>query len=236
MTRIAIVDDEIEMQHLLSAYIQQFAAETAAKFEVDIYDDGDQLLFDEARRYDIILLDIQMARTNGMEVAKEIRSRDPSVILAFITNMANYAIHGYAVDAMDFVVKPVSYIALSQSLKKATQRLKKRDTISLQLSHDGGFLKLNVADLLYIENYGHKLILHTEMENYTTYGTLKNMEKDLKDADFFRCNNCYLVNLAHVDSVRQDMVHIKGISLRVSRPKKKAFMEALADYIGGATK
>ena len=95
---------------------------------------------------------------------------------------------------------------------------------------------MNTMDILYIESFGHRLLIHTLTEDYYVTDSMKNMEQQLQSYDFFRCNNSYIVNLAHVESVQRNVVLIGKSELQISRPKKKAFMDALADYIGGITK
>ncbi len=236
MINIAIVEDEIKVQNLLKEYIHQYELENKEKFEVSIFSDGDKIAYEYQAKYDIIFLDIQMKRMNGMDAAKMIRTMDVDVIIIFITNMASFAIQGYSVDAMDFVLKPVPYFAFSEQLKKAVTRLKKRSKFYLAVPFEEGIVRLDVSNISHIESYGHRLILYTNEQQYTITDTMKNMEEKLLSHHFFRCNNCYLVNLSLVESVQQNTVIVAGIPLQVSRPKKKAFMDALADYIGGIAK
>lgn len=87
--------------------------------------------------------------------AAEIRKLDTEVVIIFITNMAQYAIRGYAVDAMDYVLKPVSYFAFGQRLDRAIGRIKKRETHYIVVPTRGGVQKLDVSRLYYVESRGH---------------------------------------------------------------------------------
>ena len=102
-----------------------------------------------------------MEHMDGMKAAEWIRNLDEEVILIFITNMAQYAIRGYAVDALDYVLKPVSYFAFSQRLNRAIGRMKKREQKVIMVNIKGGAVRVNVANIYYIESQGHTLILHT---------------------------------------------------------------------------
>lgn len=236
MIRIAIVEDEIQVQQQLAGYIREFEKESGERFEVTIFSDGDEITDEYQAVYDIIFLDIQMRRVDGMQAAEQIRQLDTDVILIFITNMANYAIRGYAVDAMDFVLKPVPYFAFSQELKKAVSRLKLQTKQYLLLPVESGVIRMEAAKITYIESVSRRLVIHSIDEAYTIYGTLKEMEEKLAGQYFFRCNNCYLVNLSYVEGVKNNMVIVSGSELQISRPRKKAFMAALADYVGGVIK
>ncbi|WP_316043936.1 LytTR family DNA-binding domain-containing protein [Ohessyouella blattaphilus] len=236
LIRIAIVEDEVKVQKQLGGYIKKYEEEREECFEVFFFKDGDEIVEDYRGVYDIIFLDIQMKRMDGMSAAEKIREMDTEVIIIFITNMANYAIRGYAVDAMDFVLKPIHYFAFSEELKKALSRLALRKKNYLLIPVENGVVRLEAANVLYIESISRRLIVHGKKEEYTIKGTLKELEEKLKEQYFFRCNNCYLVNLAYVEEVTQNIVQVGDHQLQISRPRKKAFMNALADYVGGVIK
>lgn len=231
--RIAIVEDERKVQKQLVGYIHQYEKEKEEKFEIAVFSDGDEITHEYQSIYDIIFLDIQMERMDGMKAAEEIRKFDKDVIIVFITNMANYAIKGYSVDAMDFLLKPISFFALSQQLQNAMERVKLNKKKYLLLPVENGVERLDASKIMYIESINRRLIVHSEQNNYIIYNTLKKLENELKGQYFFRCNNCYLVNLSYVEGVKNNMVIVKGQQLQISRPRKKAFMSALADYVGG---
>lgn len=136
-------------------------------------------------------------------------------------------------DALDYVLKPVPYFAFSQQLQKAVARLRARQKTFLTVPVEGGLRRVDVASLYYLESEGHKVRLYGEEGELTVSGTLKSFEEKLAGKPFARCNSGYLVNLAQVMGVQQNTVQVGPYELQISRPKKKAFMEALTDYIGG---
>ena len=119
MIRIAIVEDEPAVRDQLVDYLRRYERQFGKMFELTTFADGDEIVSDYRAVYDIILLDIQMRRMDGMAAAEAIRKVDRDVILIFITNMTQFAIRGYAVDALDYVLKPVPYFAFSRQLQKA---------------------------------------------------------------------------------------------------------------------
>jgi DNA-binding LytR/AlgR family response regulator len=147
--------------------------------------------------------------------------------------MAQYAIKGYAVDALDFLLKPVPYFAFSQQLKRSLERLKSKESLNLLFPTENGIAKLDAAQILYIESFKHKIIVYTYDKMYSIIGTMREYEQKLASKHFFRCNNGYLVNLDYVKGVEGYTVIVGEYQLIISRPRKKAFMEALADYVGG---
>ena len=126
MISIAIVEDEEMYAKQLQQFLHQYEEENKEMFDITVYSDGDQIVNKYKSQYDIILMDVEMKFMDGMSAAEEIRKIDTEVVIIFITNMAQYAIRGYAVDALDYVLKPVSYFAFSQRLNRAISRMKKR--------------------------------------------------------------------------------------------------------------
>lgn len=233
MIRVAIVEDEAGVQEQLAGYLQRYTRQYGTEFEVHPFGDGVEILEEYRPVYDIILLDIEMKHLDGMETAQRIRQLDPEVILVFITNMAQYAIRGYAVGALDYLLKPVPYFAFSQQLQKAEDQVRRRRSHYLVVPVSGGLRRLDTARIYYIESQGYQMHFYTEDDHFAAPGTLKVLEEKLADRPFARCNNGYLVNLAQVSGVQQNEVRVGPYRLQISRPKRKSFLAALADYIGG---
>ena len=236
MISIAIVEDEDSCAKQMKEYLARYADESGEVFETVRFCDGDEILENYRAQYDIILMDVQMKFMDGMTAAEEIRKVDPEVVIIFITNMAQYAIRGYAVDALDYVLKPVSYFAFSQRLKRAIGRMKKRERRFITVIGPGGGHKLEVSRLLYVESQGHNLVYHTEEEEISVPGTMKEAEEKLVPLGFFRINKGCLANLESVDSVQDGCARVGGRLLPVSRGRKNDFMKALTRYVGEVVK
>ena len=236
MIKIAIVEDEQFYAKQLHEYLRKYEKENGEAIEVTIYSDGDQIVEKYQSQYDIILMDIEMKFMDGMSAAEDIRKIDTEVVIIFINNMTQYAIRGYAVDALDYVLKPVSYFALSQRLNRAIGRMRKRESKMIMVNMKGGIVRLNIANIYYIESQGHTLILHTILGDYETSGTMKEMESKLLGMNFCRGNKGYLINLQHVDGISDGCAIVKDEKLILSRARKKEFMEALTKYWGEVIK
>ena len=233
MIRIAIVEDEAAVRQQLEGYFERYTRQYGTTFDIKTFTDGIEILDDYRPIYDLILLDVEMKHLDGMETAQRIRTLDKEVSIVFITNMAQYAIKGYAVGALDYVLKPVPYFAFSQQIQKAEEQLRRRERHYLAIAVEGGLRRLDTARIYYVESEGHRVHYYTEDGDFTAPGALKALEEKLADRPFARCNSGYLVNLAQVKAVQQNTVEVGPYELQVSRPKRKAFLEALTDYIGG---
>ncbi|MDO4521607.1 MAG: LytTR family DNA-binding domain-containing protein [Eubacteriales bacterium] len=232
MIRIAIVEDEDLYVNQLTEYLQEYQKTQGEEISVTVYRDGDAITSKYKAQFDIILMDIQMKFVDGMTAAEEIRKVDSQVIIIFITNMTQYAIRGYEVDALDYILKPVSYFAFCERLGRAIARLKKRTSSFITIPVKGGILRLETADIYYVESQGHNLIYHTGNGDYIAPGTMKSAEEELGDYSFSRGNKCYLINLEHVDGIQDKCAQIKGQKLQLSRPRQNAFMQDLTKYWG----
>lgn len=235
MIHIAITEDEAACARQLKQYLQAFQKEYNQELEISVFPNGNALLAKYRRQYDLLLLDIEMPGMDGMQTAEQIRKQDQEVEILFITNMAQYAIRGYEVAALDYILKPVSYFAFSQRLNRALSRIRRRKKQYVVITVKGGTQKLATDDIYYVESQGHNLIYHTATGNYVTVGTMRNIEEKLLDLDFFRCNKGYLVSLKHVDGILNGCAVIHGEQLLISRGRKAEFLDALANFIGGVT-
>lgn len=232
MLRIAVVDDEQAMRDQLRGYIQRYAEENHLTVEVVPFADGAEIAMPYQTGFDIIMLDVDMPLLGGMSAAERIREQDKNVVLMFITNMAQCAIRGYEVDALDFVVKPVTYAPFGMRLARAVKRARSRAGITVSLQTNDGLRIVSVNDILWLESVDHAVLCHTATDTYTVKNSLQNAEKLLQGQGFARCNKCYLVNLRHVEGIRGDTVRIGGVALELSRHQKAAFAQALLEYVG----
>jgi len=229
MIHIAVVEDDQNYADQIKGYLDRFAQENKMDIRTQCFCNGMEIAEGYTPVYDIIFLDIEMPLLDGMSAAEHIRQKDPDVILVFITNLAQYAIRGYGVNALDYVLKPIGYAAFAMKLQKACRILAGRETRYVLLTDEQESRKISVSNIRYIEVANHQLIYHTTEGDFFQFGTLRKLEDELGDS-FARCNHCYLINLAYVDGTREDFVLLGGDTLKISRAKKKQFMQMLSDY------
>lgn len=234
---IAIVEDQPEVQACLAEYIGQYFSETGASYRLTKFSDGDEILEDYRADYDLILMDIQMTRMDGLRAAEKIRELDEDVYLVFVTNLRNYAIKGYSVQALDFLLKPINYNMLQRILRHVEKLQERRNKKYITLPTEQGMTRIEIGHLRYVSTYGrdgHLLIYYMENGEYQYRQTMKSAETDLLPHGFYRCNSCYLVNLNCVKTVSRDSVVLtSGETLSISRARYKGFMEALTTHLTG---
>ena len=235
MIRIAIVEDEDSYVQVLTGYLKQYETEHSLSFQISVFHDGLDIVSEYKADYDIILLDIQMKHLDGMKTAEKIRELDEDVSFIFITSTIQFAVQGYLVDALGYVVKPVAYLAFSQYSRKSCQKgeAKTDKKINMTIEVEGGQMRLDISQIYYIESQRHNILFHTEKGIFSLRSNEK-VEALLKDKGFSKCHNAYLIHLMHVTGIVQNNVLLSdSTTLPVSRAKKKVFLEALTDYIGG---
>ncbi len=233
MVNVAIVEDEQKHAEILKTYLEKYGTEHNADFNIELFGDGLDIVEDYDSHFDIVFLDIQMRHLDGMSAAKRIRELDSSVVLIFITSTVQYAVQGYSVDALGYVLKPVPYVAFSQLVEKAMGRIEsKRKKNYIGFSTSQKQVKLDVSRIIYIESQRNNVLIHTKEENFLTAGPLKKYDEELDGMGFSQCHSAYIVNLSYVSAVRhEELVLTSGVTLPISRARKKEFMRELTEGI-----
>ena len=231
MVHIALVEDDQSCQEQMAGYLDHYAQQSGEEFKLYSFGDGDSILNNYRAQYDVILMDIQMKFVDGMTAAREIRGQDDQVLIIFITSLATYAVKGYEVDALDYVLKPVSYFAFAKTMDRAMNRLRRRKRRYVLISSKNGTQRIDCARVYYIEVDGHNLTYHTADGALLSTGTMREVEDSLAGGSFVRCGKGVLVNLEHVEGLVEGDALVHGATVQVSRSKRKSFLDALNRYI-----
>ena len=224
---IAIVEDSETDAKVLKDYIDRYAESHAEVCSVSVYSDGVQFLTNYKPEFDVVFMDIEMPYKDGLKVSAKLRETDPAVCLVFITNMRQYAIKGYEVEAFYFIVKPVTYEVFEFHFRRIAEKVKNNLRAEILIASDGGKQRVYIRDIDYVEVINHKTVFHIGERCIETWSPLYKITEELEQHGFALCNACYLVNLNHVKSVKNDVVCIAGVELKISRPKRKDFMSKL---------
>lgn len=232
--KIAVVDDCPADSKRLEEFLSQWQREKGEPLQVSVFHSSIDFLEEYQAEYGVIILDIEMPGSDGMEVAREIRAKDSEVAILFVTNMAQYAIRGYEVNAVDFMVKPVGYYNFVQKLEKAMRISRKNGGQGdLVLRSKDGVARLPVGDLLYVEKEKNYLLYHTRRGEFQERGTLQELKGKLDTAVFAECSSGCLVNLHYVMAVGKETITLGEKTLPLSRRMRKEFLESYMALIGG---
>ena len=233
MLKIAIVEDEAQASQRIIQYCNRYASERTRDISAAAWDNPVDFLERYRGEYDVVFMDIMMPMMNGMDCARRLREQDDSVVLCFITSMAQYAIRGYEVNAFDFILKPVGYTEFCMKLDRILRFLNRRVEATVLISSRNTVNNVNVRDLAYVEVYNHMLIYHTRSEQYEAYGKLSELESDERFKRFIRITPSHLVNCDQVSSITEDSITVSGAQLPVSRRRRKECLEKMALLLGG---
>lgn len=232
MIKIAMVDDEIESMQDVTHMLSDFFEKRNEEVKITTYSNSLEFLSKYNGHYDIIVIDIAMPGINGLEMAKKIRDVDGAVNMVFLTSMKQYAINGYDVNAVGFIVKPVTEYSLALTMNRVLMKLQKKASRRLIINLRQGVTVVPTEELRYIEVYFHHIVYHTTEKEIETYGTLSEVEEKLKGLPFARCNNSTIVNLNYVTKTSNNSVFLGDTELIISRGKKKEFINSVLNFNG----
>ena len=232
MIRIAIVEDAAFDRQVLRDCLREYGQETGTELLITEFTGGTAFLEQYQEDLDLIFMDIMMDGLDGLTTARKLRRRDDKVLLVFVTSMLQYAVQGYSVDAMDFIVKPVTYTGLKLCMDRVVRRLNEATPVRLRFTNREGTHSVDAAEICYIESLEHKIVVHTVQGEIQSDMSLAAAEKMVKALPFFRCHVSYLVNLRYVDRVSGNDVWVNGDRLAISRYRRKDFLEAWSAWLG----
>lgn len=230
MRKIAIVEDTVTDLDFLSSNLKSYYGDDG-KYEITPFKNGRLFLDAYKPIYDIVFMDIDMPEVNGMDTAIQLRAMDSSVTLVFVTNLKQYAITGYKVDAIDYLLKPVAKDRLYSLMDKIEKRLAFMTENDVVIQSGKNFARVNESDILYLESQKHYVIYHTKNKDISVFGSMKEESERLNPDHFAFCNNCYFVNLNQVKMVDKEFVYIGSARLEMSRRKKQEFLLKLSNTL-----
>ena len=236
MINVAIVEDEEQQAQTLAECVGRYGREHGLEFSCVVYANAINFLQNYKGTADIVFMDIRMPHMSGMEAAERLRERDSSVVIIFVTSLMQYAVDGYKVGALDFVIKPVQYGSFALTMRRAVERVAWNEGKRLLVNTPTGAILLDADDIRYVEILKHHLVYHAVGGDYDGYGTLVEVEKQLAGEPFARCNACYLVNLRYVTQIQGYSVYLGEEELRISHPKRKDLAAAFAAYTAGGAR
>ena len=237
MLKLLIVEDDDETAKTIGKFLIRYFSRTDTEVAIERYRDARVFLETYPRDADVVFMDIELPGMNGMDAVRELRKTDGNVTVIFVTNLAQYAVSGYEVNAFDFIVKPIKYYNFAMKLRRAFECLDNSCKRKIWVTTRQGKQMIDADKLKYVEVMQHTLVFHMKGETVSGTGTLKSVQTALAGLPFALCNRCYLVNLHFVTQIDGNTVCVGGEMLQISIPKKKEFYCALNKYLaaGGGT-
>ncbi|MCF0229101.1 MAG: response regulator transcription factor [Parasporobacterium sp.] len=225
---IAIVEDDPADLARLSECINKYMAGCSCPCTIRHFESGDSFL-KSPESFHLIFMDIEMPGSDGIETARQLRNRQDNAVLVLVTNMVKYAIHGYSVNAVDYIVKPVMYEQLAIKMPDFLER-SRRNQKFLVIRQKQDVSKINIRQIRYIEIFRHDVFIQLDNTRVECYGTLKEFEQELEGCGFVKCSQSCLVNLNYIQSISGDEIIVDGMKLAVSRREKKNLMDAFIRF------
>lgn len=230
--KLAIVEDETSEKDRLVGFLKKVEQEKRISFDIDDYEDASKFLYSYKGGYDVVLMDIEMPGINGLDAARELRKKDDDIFIVFVTNMKQFASKGYEVSAIDFIIKPTTYYGIKSCIEKILRIKSQRIDKKINIKTNDGIRIISLSAIVYVEVLHHKIYVHTQDETIETWASLSKMEEELPKNLFSKCNVSYLVNLNYVKGIQGDACVLPMGRIKISRNRKKQFIEDLTSFIG----
>lgn len=233
--RIAVCDDEKFYREKITALIQKYLSDHQLDSVIDIFCSGEEFLSQSSNavKYDIVFMDINMEQTDGIETAMRIRAFQSNTYIVFVTAFIRYALDGYKVNAVRYIMKDTLDAAISECMDAILQKMQLRQ---ISFSFIEGEKKLYTDNLLYVESKKHKSVFYYQEEQltkYQIYEKLDDIEKVLNGAGFLRIHKSYLVNMRHVRKISNYIAELStGEELPIPRIRYQAVKQKFVEYKG----
>lgn len=230
MLNIAVCDDEKYICDFLKKSVIDCLAKADIDGEVTVFDDGEplvELYKEDKANFDLILLDINMKKCDGMTAAKKIRAVNDKVMIVFVTASAEYVFSGYEVRAFRYILKPELLHGFTGVFRECLEELTKSNDIRYTFQKASETVSVPLRDIMYFESDKRIVTVKCQNEEYSFYEKLDVIEEQLKKQDFVRCHQSFLVNAKKITSVRvNDLTLTDGQIIPVSKRRAKETNEA----------
>lgn len=233
MYKVVIVDDCESDRRLLAGFIERFCQEENENCKVIEFKDGSEIIMNYDESFDVIFMDIEMATMDGLQAAMKIRLHDKNVPIIFTTNYVKFALSGYDVDALDYMVKPLKYFNVRNKLKKAIDYVNTTKNRFLLIKDTEGIQKISISNIYYIEKEQNYSVYHLEGgKSVYVRANMDEIEEKMMQYHFIRCRSGCIVNASLITRYNQSSAYIGDIEIRISRGMKKTFEKSLMTYYG----
>lgn len=205
---IAICDDEQTELAYLHMLVCRWAKENETAIHISTFVSAESFLFsyEEDKSVDILLLDIEMEKMNGVELAKQIRRENESMQIIFITGFPDFIAEGYEVSALHYLLKPVNEKKLFDVLAKAQKNLNHKQK-SIVFISDGQTYRIPMNEIMICESFAHTTVMTTKSNSYDVKLSISEF-KNLLDETFIQCHRSYIVGISHISHISKTDVFL----------------------------
>ena len=236
MINVLIVDDEPLALDILETYIEQ-TPDLRLIARCEVAAQAIEVLNNE--KVDLMFLDIQMPEMTGIDLLK---SLDQPPLVAFCTAYPNFAVEGFELDALDYLLKPVSMERFNKAINKAREKLSHKTDIKSEtksssnpdyifVKADKKLMKINYDDILYIEGLKDYVIIRTEQSRIITLQTMKSLEEKMPLDKFIRIHRSFIVSIDKINAIVGNMVEVIEKNQSKLLPIGKNYRDELSDMI-----
>lgn len=230
---IAIVDDLQRDTERLLALIDTYSADRQVAITVHAFSSGEAFLSSPLlHSFDAVVIDIYMTGMNGVETAKKLKTAAPDCRIVFATTSAEYAVDGFDLGAVHYLLKPVDGKQLATAIDRILEKLPVQDKY-IQVKSGRVFKKIPLCEIHYVDYYAHAVQIHTAHDIVKSYVKFADLEKELLDnRNFIWCYRNIVVNMDRIVHIENREVLLDcGTSLPLNKQKAKEIRAAYADYI-----
>jgi len=227
-----IVDDEPIAREILEEHLHKIEA---IKIIATCKNAMEAFNVINSNRIDVIFLDINMPEISGLSFAKSINK---NIKIIFTTAYREYAVDGFDLKAVDYLLKPISFERLLQAVNKFLNEnipvyTETKDELTIEKSDfifvrsDRKMIKINFSDINYIESLGDYLKIHLPGKTIITRETISNMEAKLPKKEFIRIHRSFILSIAKIESFTNEFVEVNKKAIPISRSYKKNVLQRL---------
>ncbi|MDR2559799.1 MAG: LytTR family DNA-binding domain-containing protein [Oscillospiraceae bacterium] len=231
--KVILCEDVAECRETLYSHIKKYFTQNNCHPEISVYETGEALLADSyaLRSAGIAFLDIYMPGINGVDVARKIRETNEDMVFTFTTSSLDHGLDSYAVEALQYLVKPVGYAEVERVLNKCmklfSDSFKAIEVLSGRLT-----VRIPLRDIMYIEKFDHTCYIHTPMETIKNYRSLNELEREFAGEPFLRTHRSFIVNMRYIEDIAaNEFIMTNGAVVSIRKNNKLAIKQAYRDYL-----
>ena len=228
---IGVCDENLLDREIVSELLKNYFNEKGIGYSIYNYLSGADLIYDiqDGKSIDVIFLDIYIGNELGINIARKLREEiNFSGQIVFLTSKVDFAIEGYEVNAIGYLLKPITTEKLYMIMDRVTQ---KYDVDIYRIKQRKNIITIKFEDIIYVESSNSRCILHSNKGNYTLYKRLNNIESELRDKRFLRCHQSYLVNMDYIKNADKQFELVNSEFVCIRQRSLKAIRQEYITYL-----